>query len=44
MSLGIKLLFLILGIFGIATMWEAIFSDVGVMMLAVLNSMRVLKK
>ena len=43
-SLGIKLLFLILGIFGIATMWEAIFSDVGVMMIAVLNSMRTLKK
>lgn len=43
MSLGIKLVFLVLGIFGIATMWEAIFSDVGVMMIAVLNSMRVLK-
>lgn len=43
MSLGIKLLFMILGIFGIATMWEAIFSDVGVMIIAVLNSMRLLK-
>ena len=43
MSLGIKLVFLVLGVFGIATMWEAIFSDVGVMMIAVLNSMRVLK-
>ena len=34
---------LLLGAFGIATMWEAVFSDVGVTLLAVLNAMRVLR-
>ena len=43
-ALGIKALFLILGAFGIAGMWEAVFGDVGVALLAVLNSMRILKK
>nr|WP_106767427.1 heavy metal translocating P-type ATPase [Paenibacillus faecalis] len=42
-ALGVKAIFLILGAFGIATMWEAVFSDVGVTILAVLNSIRVLK-
>ncbi|MBU8683471.1 heavy metal translocating P-type ATPase [Bacillus haynesii] len=42
-ALGVKGIFLILGAFGIATMWEAVFSDVGVTLLAVLNAMRVLK-
>ncbi|SLL06141.1 heavy metal translocating P-type ATPase [Mycobacteroides abscessus subsp. abscessus] len=42
-ALGIKGLFLLLGAFGIATMWEAVFSDVGVTLLAVLNAMRVLQ-
>ncbi|WP_146941496.1 heavy metal translocating P-type ATPase, partial [Bacillus licheniformis] len=42
-ALGVKGVFLILGAFGIATMWEAVFSDVGVTLLAVLNAMRVLK-
>ncbi|WP_312092783.1 heavy metal translocating P-type ATPase [Niallia sp.] len=42
-ALGIKVLFLLLGAFGIATMWEAVFSDVGVTLLAVLNAMRVLQ-
>lgn len=41
-ALGIKAVFLLLGAFGIATMWEAVFSDVGVTLLAVLNAMRVL--
>lgn len=41
-ALGVKGVFLILGAFGIATMWEAVFSDVGVTLLAVLNAMRVL--
>ncbi|MDA7027439.1 heavy metal translocating P-type ATPase [Bacillus sp. CLL-7-23] len=41
-ALGIKGIFLLLGAFGIATMWEAVFSDVGVTLLAVLNAMRVL--
>lgn len=43
-SLGIKLAFLFLGALGVAGMWEAVFGDVGVMLLAVLNSMRILKK
>lgn len=43
-SLGVKAVFLILGAFGVAGMWEAVFGDVGVMLLAVVNSMRVLKK
>ncbi|GIO29352.1 MULTISPECIES: heavy metal translocating P-type ATPase [Paenibacillus] len=42
-ALGVKGIFLLLGAFGIATMWEAVFSDVGVTLLAVLNAMRVLK-
>ncbi|MFD0769922.1 heavy metal translocating P-type ATPase [Bacillus sp. CGMCC 1.60114] len=42
-ALGIKGVFLLLGAFGIATMWEAVFSDVGVTLLAVLNAMRVLR-
>lgn len=39
-----KLLVLILSIFGIANMWEAVFADVGVTLLTILNSMRILKK
>lgn len=42
-ALLVKCFFLILGVIGIATMWEAVISDVGVTVLAVLNSMRVLK-
>ncbi|MGD0035332.1 heavy metal translocating P-type ATPase [Paenibacillus illinoisensis] len=42
-ALGVKVIFLLLGVFGIATMWEAVFSDVGVTVLAVLNAMRVLR-
>lgn len=42
-ALGVKAIFLLLGAFGIATMWEAVFSDVGVTVLAVLNSVRSLK-
>ncbi|PKK96683.1 MAG: cadmium-translocating P-type ATPase, partial [Tenericutes bacterium HGW-Tenericutes-3] len=41
-ALGVKLIFLTLGAFGIATMWEAVIADVGVSLLVVLNSMRVL--
>ncbi len=41
-ALGVKAIFLLLGAFGIATMWEAVFSDVGVTLIAVLNAMRVL--
>ena len=42
-AIGIKLLCLILGAVGIANMWLAIFADVGVMVLAVLNAIRALK-
>jgi Cd2+/Zn2+-exporting ATPase len=42
-ALGVKGIILILGAFGIATMWEAVFGDVGVALIAVLNSMRVMK-
>lgn len=43
LALGIKFLVLILSVFGIATMWMAIFADVGVMVLAVLNAMRIMR-
>uniref|UniRef100_UPI00406D0195 heavy metal translocating P-type ATPase n=1 Tax=Paenibacillus sp. FSL L8-0436 TaxID=2954686 RepID=UPI00406D0195 len=42
-ALAVKAIFLLLGAFGIATMWEAVFSDVGVTVLAVLNSIRALQ-
>ena len=42
-ALGIKALFIILGLFDIASMWMAVFGDVGVALLALLNSMRVLR-
>lgn len=41
-AIGIKVACLILGAFGIANMWMAIFADVGVMILAILNAMRAL--
>jgi len=40
--MGIKIAFLLLGAVGIATMWEAVFADVGVAVLAILNAMRVM--
>jgi len=42
-AIGIKLLVLVLAAFGLATMWMAVFADVGVTVLAVLNAMRALK-
>jgi Zn2+/Cd2+-exporting ATPase len=42
-ALAVKGFFLFLGLFGIVTMWEAVISDVGVTVLAVLNAMRVLR-
>ncbi|HHV46820.1 MAG TPA: cadmium-translocating P-type ATPase [Tissierellia bacterium] len=39
-ALGIKILFLAMGAFGVATMWEAVFADVGVAVIAILNAMR----
>lgn len=41
-AIGIKLIFLLLGALGFANMWWAIFADVGVMILAVLNAVRML--
>ncbi|ADL69905.1 cadmium-translocating P-type ATPase [Thermoanaerobacterium thermosaccharolyticum DSM 571] len=43
-ALGVKLSVLTLGALGLATMWEAVFADVGVTVLAVLNSLRILTK
>ena len=42
-ALGIKIAFIILGVLGIASMWEAVFSDMGVALIAILNATRVLK-
>lgn len=42
-AIGVKLLFLLMGAFGIATMWEAVFADVGVTVIAILNSLRAMK-
>ena len=42
-ALGIKALCLVLGALGLANMWAAIFADVGVMVLAVLNAIRALR-
>jgi Cd2+/Zn2+-exporting ATPase len=41
-AIGVKILFLILSVFGISSMWEAVFADVGVTIIAVLNSFRAL--
>ena len=41
-ALGVKLACLVLGALGIANMWLAVFADVGVMILAVLNAIRAL--
>ena len=43
-AFGIKSVFLVLGALGMAGMWEAVFGDVGVTIIAVLNAMRILKK
>jgi len=42
-AMGVKLVFIILGVFGIATMWEAVFGDMGVALIAVFNAIRILK-
>ena len=39
----IKLIFLVMGAFGVANMWEAVFADVGVSIIAILNAMRTLR-
>ncbi len=43
LAIGIKVLVLVLAVLGLATMWMAVFADVGVTVLAVLNAMRALK-
>ncbi|GET22387.1 heavy metal translocating P-type ATPase [Prolixibacter denitrificans] len=43
-ALGVKFIFILLGIAGIANMWEAVFGDMGVALLAVFNSIRVLRE
>ena len=43
LAIGIKLLVLLLAAFGLATLWMAVFADVGVTVLAVLNAMRALR-
>ena len=42
-ALAVKALVLLLGAFGVANMWEAVFADVGVSVIAILNSMRALR-
>jgi Cd2+/Zn2+-exporting ATPase len=41
-ALGVKAIFLALGAVGVATMWEAVFADMGVAIIAILNAMRVM--
>lgn len=44
MAFGVKLLVLVLGAGGLATLWEAVFADVGVALLAILNAMRIQRR
>lgn len=43
LALGVKLIVMVLGAGGLATMWEAVFADVGVALLAILNAVRIQK-
>lgn len=43
LAFGVKAIFLVLGAGGLATMWEAVFADVGVALLAILNAVRIQK-
>ncbi|MGX2982571.1 heavy metal translocating P-type ATPase [Helicobacter sp. 23-1045] len=42
-ALGVKVVFIVLGLFGVANIWEAVFGDVGVALIALSNAMRILK-
>jgi len=42
-AMGVKMVFIVLGILGIASMWEAVFGDMGVALIAVFNAIRILK-
>ena len=44
LAFGVKLLVLILGAGGLATLWEAVFADVGVALIAIMNDVRIQKK
>ena len=41
LEMGVKVIVLIIGAIGIATLWEAVFADVGVALLAILNAVRI---
>lgn len=41
--LGVKGIFIVMGVLGVATMWEAVFADVGVALIAVFNATRILR-
>ena len=43
-SIGVKVLILILSAIGIANMWQAVFADVGVTIISILNTLRIMKK
>lgn len=43
LAMGVKIVILILGAGGIATLWEAVFADVGVTVFAIINAMRVMR-
>lgn len=42
-SITVKILTLILSLFGVAQMWQAVFADVGVTLITILNTLRILK-
>ena len=42
-AMGVKAIFIVLGIYGIANMWEAVFGDMGVALIAIFNASRILK-
>ena len=44
LALGIKAVFLVLAVYGNASMWMAVFADMGASLLVVLNGLRLLKK
>ena len=43
-AIAVKIIILVLSVFGIANMWMAIFGDVGVLVLCILNAMRLLRR
>lgn len=42
-SIGVKILILLLSLFGVADMWEAVFADVGTTLITIVNTLRILK-